>query len=54
LQLVDFVEDGAEAGDFGVGQLDGVAGAVVLELGSRLGLLRELGCEDTRSVDGSG
>jgi hypothetical protein len=42
LQLVDFAQDGAEAGDFGVGCLDGVAGAVVLELGHRLRLLGEL------------
>lgn len=42
LQLVDFAQDGAEAGDFGVGCLDGVAGTVVLELGHRLRLLRKL------------
>lgn len=43
LELVDFADDGAEAGDFSVGHGDGVAGAVVLHLGCRLGLLGELG-----------
>ena len=42
LQLVDFAQDGTEAGDFGVGHLDGVTCAVVLHLGCGLGLLREL------------
>lgn len=45
LQLVDFTQDGAEAGDFCVGVLDGVARAVVLDLGCGSGLLCELaGC----------
>jgi hypothetical protein len=43
LELVDFAEDGAEAGDFGVGHLHGVTGAVVLHLGCCLCLLGELG-----------
>jgi hypothetical protein len=43
LELVDFAQDLAEAGDFGVGHLDGVAGAVVLDLRRRLCLLGELG-----------
>lgn len=42
LQLVDFAENLAEAGDFGVGSLDRVACAVVLGLRRRLRLLREL------------
>jgi hypothetical protein len=42
LQLVDFAQDGAEAGDFGVGHLDCITCAVVLHLGCGLGLLREL------------
>jgi hypothetical protein len=43
LQLVNLAEDGAEAGDLGVGIGDGVGGAVGLELGGGLGLLGELG-----------
>lgn len=42
LELVDFAQDGMETGDFGVGHLYRIASAVVLDLGSRLGLLREL------------
>lgn len=42
LELVDLAQNGMEAGDFSVGHLDRVTGAVVLDLGSRLGLLREL------------
>ena len=42
LELVDFTEDGAEAGDLGVGHLHGVACAVVLHLGCCLRLLGEL------------
>jgi len=42
LELIDFFEDAVEAGDFGVGHLDGVAGTVILDLGGRLCLLREL------------
>lgn len=42
LQLVDFAEEGAEAGDFCVGGGDGVAGAVVVDLCGGLGLLGEL------------
>lgn len=42
LEFVDFAEDGAEAGDFGVGHLHGVARAVVLHLCCCLSLLREL------------
>jgi hypothetical protein len=42
LELINFAEDAVEAGDFGVGHLDGVASAVVLNLGGRLCLLREL------------
>jgi hypothetical protein len=43
LELVDFAQDLAEAGDFGVGYLDGVARAVVLDLRRDLCLLGELG-----------
>lgn len=42
LQLVDLAEDGAEASNFGVGIVDGMGGAIGLELGGRLGLLGEL------------
>jgi hypothetical protein len=42
LQLVDFAQDGAEAGDFGVGGRHGGARAVVLEGCGCLRLLREL------------
>jgi hypothetical protein len=42
LQLVDFAQQGAEACDFGVGGLDRVARAVVLDLRCGLGLLGEL------------
>lgn len=42
LQLVDFTEDGTEACDFSVGILDGVAGAVVLDLSGSLCLLGEI------------
>jgi hypothetical protein len=42
LQLVDFAQYGAEASDFGVGHLHRVTRAVVLHLGRRLRLLREL------------
>jgi hypothetical protein len=45
LKLVDFAEDAVEACDFGVGHLYGVAGAVILYLGGRLCLLRELGIQ---------
>ena len=53
LELVDLAQDGAEAGDFGVGGLDRVTGAVVLELCGRLRLLRELGlsvCMPTATI----
>lgn len=42
LEFVDFAENGAEAGDFGIGHLDRVTRAVVLHLGRSLRLLREL------------
>ena len=42
LELVDFAKYGAEAGDFSVGHLHGVACAVVLHLGCCLCLLGEL------------
>lgn len=42
LQLVDLAQDGPEAGDFGVGHLDRVTSAVVLDLGGHLRLLGEL------------
>jgi hypothetical protein len=42
LELVDFAQNGSEAGDFGVGHLDRVTCAVVLHLGCCLCLLREL------------
>lgn len=41
-EFIDFAEDGAEAGNFGVGHLYRVAGAVVLDLGCDLGLGGEL------------
>jgi hypothetical protein len=42
LQLVDLTQDLVEAGDFGVGHCDEVAGAVVLSLGRLLRLRVEL------------
>lgn len=42
LELVDFAEDGSKAGNFGVGDLYGVASAVVVNLGRRLRLLCEI------------
>lgn len=42
LELVDFAEDGAEAGDFRVSHCHCVTRAVVLHLGCCLGLLGEL------------
>jgi hypothetical protein len=42
LELVDFAQDSTKAGDFGVGHCHRVTSAVVLDLGGRLGLLREL------------
>lgn len=39
LELVDFAQDGSEAGDFGVGHLDRVTCAVVLNLGRYLRLV---------------
>jgi hypothetical protein len=42
LELVELAQEGPEAGDFCVGVLDRVAGPVVLGVGRRLCLLREL------------
>lgn len=42
LQLVDFAQQGAETRDLRIGHCHGVARAVVLYLGRRLRLLREL------------
>ena len=42
LELINLVENGTEAGDFGVCHLDGVPRTVVLNLSGRLCLLREL------------
>jgi hypothetical protein len=50
LEFVDFAQYGSEAGDFGVGHLDGVAGAVVLHLGCGLCLLCELAHESASRV----
>lgn len=49
LKLVDFAENGTEAGDFSVGHLHGVASAVVLYLGCCLCLLGELAIVSTTS-----
>ena len=39
LELIDLAENAMEAGNFRVGHLDGVASAVVLNLGGRLCLV---------------
>jgi hypothetical protein len=49
LELVDFAQDGSKAGDFSVGDLDGISSAVVVDLGRRLRLLGELASVSTRA-----
>jgi hypothetical protein len=47
LQFIDFVEDCAEAGDFSISHLHGIACVVVLHLGCCLCLLGELAIVST-------
>ena len=39
LEVVNLAQDGTEAGNFGIGHLDCVTGAIILELGGPLRLL---------------
>lgn len=50
LQLVNLAQDGAETGDFRVGHLDRVPGAVVLGLGGGFRGAVELRCQTDISV----